>query len=224
MAELAAAAAADSADVFRAGLLHDLGRVGVPNGIWDKPGPLTDGERERVRLHPYYTERIVGRVGALAPLAALAGMHHERIDGSGYHRGSGRSDLPKPARVLAAADAYQAMTQPRPHRPALTRDEAADEMHALVKAGVLDGEAVRDVLATAGHPTKARSSWPGGLTDREVEVLRLLCRGNTKKSIAQTLSISARTADHHVRHVYEKAGVHTRAGAALFALEHDLLN
>ncbi|HWO92040.1 MAG TPA: HD domain-containing phosphohydrolase [Methylomirabilota bacterium] len=108
--------AADADGLRRAGLVHDLGRVSVPNGIWDKPAKLTDGEWERVRLHPYYSERIVGRVARLEPLARLAGMHHERMDGSGYHRGSDRADIPAPARVLAAADAYQAMTQPRPHR------------------------------------------------------------------------------------------------------------
>ena len=225
VAELAAAAAADdSGEVLRAGLVHDLGRVSVPNGVWDKSGPLTDGERERVRLHPYYTERIVGRVAALTPLATLAGMHHERLDGSGYHRGNARSEIPRAARILAAADAYQAMTQPRPHRSRLRPDEAADQLSAMATAGLLDGEAVRDVLTAAGHRTQSRSFWPAGLTDREVEVLRMLCRGSTKKAIAQRLSISPRTADHHVRHIYEKAGVHTRAGATLFALEHDLLS
>jgi HD-GYP domain-containing protein (c-di-GMP phosphodiesterase class II) len=118
--------------------VHDLGRISVPNGIWDKQGPLTDGEWERVRLHCYYTERIIGRVQALRPLAALAGMHHERFDGSGYHRGSGRADLPYLARVLAAADAYQAMTQPRPHRPALNPGAAAAELQAMSSTRVRD--------------------------------------------------------------------------------------
>ncbi len=73
--------------LYRAGMLHDLGRVGVSAGIWDKPGPLTDDEWERVRLHPYLTERVLGRSGAFAPLAMLAALHHERLDGSGYPRG-----------------------------------------------------------------------------------------------------------------------------------------
>ena len=76
----------------------------MPNGIWDKPGPLSAGEQERVRLHPYYTERVLERSRALAPLALLAGSHHERLDGSGYHRGAKAGQLDVGARLLAAAD------------------------------------------------------------------------------------------------------------------------
>ena len=225
VASLAAAAAGnDAADVRRAGLLHDLGRVSVPNGIWEKPGSLTEGEWERVRLHPYYSERIAGRVGALSALAQLAGKHHERLDGSGYHRGSSRGELPAAARVLAAADAYQAMTQPRPYRAALAPAQAAEELEAMAARGLLDRNTVHGVLTAAGHRLGHRgSSWPAGLTEREVDVLRLICRGETKKQVAKALSISPSTVDHHVRHIYDKAGVSTRAGAALFALKHDLL-
>jgi HD-GYP domain-containing protein (c-di-GMP phosphodiesterase class II)/DNA-binding CsgD family transcriptional regulator len=218
------AAGDDSSSLRRAALLHDLGRVSVPNGIWDKPGPLTDGEWERVRLHPYYTERILGRVTALSDLATIAGMHHERVDGSGYHRGSARAEIPLRARLLAAADVYQAMTQPRPHRPARTGEQAADELRRMAAAGRLDREAVDGVLDSAGHETgRVPAAWPAGLSEREVEVLRLICRGGTKKEVARALSISPSTVDHHVRHIYEKAGVQSRAGATLFALEHDLL-
>jgi len=216
--------AADADGLRRAGLVHDLGRVSVPNGIWDKPAKLTDGEWERVRLHPYYSERIVGRVARLEPLARLAGMHHERMDGSGYHRGSDRADIPAPARVLAAADAYQAMTQPRPYRPARTRDEAAEMLRADARAGRLDVNAVDEVLTAAGHRlAPVRRVWPAGLSEREVEVLRLICRGGTKKQAAALLGISPSTVDHHVRHIYDKVGVATRAGATLFAVENDLL-
>ena len=197
----------------RAGLLHDLGRTSVPSGIWDKPGALTDGEWERVRLHAYYSERIVGRVMALGELAVVVGMHHERLDGSGYHRGSSRGEIPRPARVLAAADAYQAMTQPRPHRPAFRPEQAAQELESMAGSGALDQDAVRSVLTAAGHRLKPS----------RLEVLRLICRGGTKKQVAGLLSISPSTVDHHLRHVYDKAGVQTRAGATLFALEHDLL-
>lgn len=225
VAALAAGASpADAVWLRRAALVHDLGRASVPNGIWDKPGPLSDGEWERVRLHAYYTERIISRVTALSGLAALAGMHHERLDGSGYHRGSSHREIPGPARVLAAADAYQAMTQPRPHRPALTPARAADELEAMGRSGHLDREAVGSVLTAAGQPPqRSRSAWPAELTDREVEVLRLICRGSTKKQVARELTISPSTVDHHVRHIYQKAGVQTRAGATLFALDHDLL-
>ncbi len=221
---VAAALPSEAPTLRRAALLHDLGRMSVPNGIWEKPGPLTEGEWERVRLHAYYSERIVGRVQALGPLATLAGMHHERLDGSGYHRGNTRGDIPRGVRVLAAADAYQAMTEPRPHRPPLGAALAAEDLSAMARAGRLDPEAVGRVLAAAGHaPASARTAWPAGLSEREVEVLRLICRGGTKKEVAILLSISPSTVDHHVRHIYDKAGVRSRAGATLFAIEHDLL-
>ncbi len=210
--------------VRRAGLLHDLGRSSVPNGIWEKPGRLSDGEWERVRLHAYYSERIVGRVQALSDLKPLVGMHHERLDGSGYHRGSALGEIPWPARILAAADAYQAMTQLRPHRPAIPPELAAQELELMAGQGLLDQEAVRAVLTAAGHRLRRPApAWPAGLTEREVEVLRLICRGGTKKEVAHSLSISPSTVDHHVRHIYDKAGVQSRAGATLFAIKHDLL-
>lgn len=225
VAALAAATSPVEAETMRrAALLHDLGRLSVPNGIWDKPARLTDGEWERVRLHPYYSERILSRVTRLEPLAVLAGTHHERVDGSGYFRGSKRPEIPPAARILAAADAYQAMTQPRPHRPALSRDAAAGALLAEAHAGRLDANSVDAVLTAAGHLVRtAHESWPAGLSSREVQVLRLICRGGTKKQAADLLDISPSTVDHHVRHIYDKIGVSTRAGATLFAIEKDLL-
>ena len=223
VAALAGAASTEGKGLRRAGLVHDLGRMSVPNGIWDKPGPLTDGEWERVRLHPYYSERILERSPVLRPLATCAGMHHERVDGSGYHRGSHRAEISRDARLLAAADAYQAMTQPRPFRQPLSAERAAEELEAQARAGRLDAEAVHGVLTAAGHRVPRTANWPAGLSDREVEVLRLLCRGGTKKEVAALLKISPSTVDHHVRHIYDKIGVSTRAGATLFAAEKDLL-
>jgi HD-GYP domain-containing protein (c-di-GMP phosphodiesterase class II) len=210
--------------VRRAALLHDLGRVGVPTGIWDKPGPVTESERERVRLHPYHTERILARCGALAHLAQMAGMHHERLDGSGYHRQASASAIPMTARVLAAADAYHAMTEERPHRAALGADAAAEELVAETKRGGLDPDAARAVLDAAGQ-TRARvqRARPAGLTDREIEVLRLVAVGCSNREIGRRLFVSPRTAEHHVQSIYTKIGASTRAAAALFALEHDLL-
>ena len=208
----------------RAALLHDIGRAGVPNGIWDKAGPLTSEEWERVRLHPYFTERILARCSGLAPLAVLAGSHHERLDGSGYHRGSAASALSRPARLLAAADAYQAMTQERPHRPALSKAAAARQLAQDAAEGKLDAEAVRAVLEVAGQSAhRPRQMWPAGLTDREVEVLRLVSQGRSNPSIARDLQITRKTVGHHVEHIYGKIGVSTRAGAALFAMQHDLI-
>ena len=136
--------------VRRAGLFHDLGRVGVSNLVWDKPGPLTAAEWEQVRLHAYHTERILARSSVLEPLAQLAGMHHERTDGSGYHRGVTAVAIPIGARVLAAADVFQALTETRPHRPARSPEQAAQEVAAMVAAGALDPEAARAVCDAAG--------------------------------------------------------------------------
>jgi len=196
----------------------------VPNRIWAKLATLTSGELERVRLHAYYGERIISRSPSLAPVAVLAGLHHERLDGSGYHRQSRAPGLPAAARILAAADAYQAMTQHRPHRPALTADAAAAELRAEARAGRLDADAVAAVLAAAGGVrSAARRVWPAGLTQRQVEVLQLVARGLSNPQIADALVVSRRTAEHHVQDVYAKIGVSSRASAALFAMEHDIL-
>jgi HD-GYP domain-containing protein (c-di-GMP phosphodiesterase class II) len=211
------------ADLRRAGLVHDLGRTGIPNGIWDKAGPLSTIEWERVRLHPYLTERMLSYSATLRRLAPVAGSHHERLDGSGYYRQASAPALSFPARILAAADAYQAMTQERPHRPALAPDAAAAQLNAGARDGHLDAEAVRAVLAAAGHSRPRRATWPAGLTDREVEVLRLIAQGHSYKEVARHLTITPKTAEHHIEHIYTKIGVSARASAALFAMEHDLI-
>ena len=207
----------------RAGLVHDLGRLGVSNSIWDKPGPLGPGEWERVRLHPHLTERMLRQSAALAPLGAIAVQHRERLDGSGYPRGLAGNAISRPARVLAAADAYQAMCEPRPYRAALTPQLSAAELRAEVTAARMDGEAVEAVLAAAGHRVASRRPGPAGLTQREIEVLRLLARGLSNKQIADRLVISPKTVANHVEHIYTKIGASTRAAAGLFAMQHGLL-
>jgi putative nucleotidyltransferase with HDIG domain len=224
LASAAAEALGLAAEEIRiAALLHDLGRVSVPNGIWDKPGPLNPAERERVRRHAYETERILSHTPLLARHAEVAGLHHERPDGSGYHRGV--SKTPKAARVLAAADAYQAMTEERAYRRARPPGEAAKVLADEARAGRHDREAVEAVLAVAGQRTagRLRGAWPAGLSEREVEVLRLLARGLSNKEIGARLFISARTVQHHVAHVYGKTGIATRAAAAVYAVENDLV-
>jgi HD-GYP domain-containing protein (c-di-GMP phosphodiesterase class II) len=231
VARLAAAAGERlrlDADALRrlepAARLHDIGRASVANSIWEKPGRLTAAEWEQVRMHPYHSERILATSRALEPLAALAGMHHERLDGSGYHRGARARDLAPAARVLAAADAFVAMTQERAHRPALSPDQAAEELAADARGGRLDADAVGAVLDVAGRRRGRRSDLrPGGLSDREVEVVRLVAEGLSNPAIARRLVISRRTAEHHVQNVYAKLGVASRPAVALFALEHDLL-
>jgi HD-GYP domain-containing protein (c-di-GMP phosphodiesterase class II) len=226
VADLAARAAAtpEQAETLRlAGLLHDLGRVAVPNGIWDRPGKLGSAQWERVRLHPYYTERILARTRVFADIATLAGAHHEHLDGSGYHRRLGADGLTESMRVLAVADAYVGMTSDRAHRPRLSRDAANLELHRACSAGSLCDRAVADVLEAAGHGPARRPASPCGLSGREVEVLQLLAHGQTNKQIAAALVVSDRTVQHHVAHIYDKIDRRTRAGAAMFAMEHRLI-
>lgn len=217
------AAACD--ELRRAGLLHDLGRVAVENGIWDKPGPLTTPEWEQVRLHPYFTQRILARSPSLASLVGPASSHHERLDGSGYHRALAGGALSRSDRILAAADVLAALTADRPHRPAFTDDAAARVLEAEARGGLLDGDAVACVLAVAGQRAAPElSSWPTGLSDREVEVLRLIARGSSNREVAERLFISPKTVGRHVENLYAKIGVSSRAAAAVFAMEHGLLD
>src|SRR5205809_1300814 len=208
----------------RAALAADLGRVGVSNAIWEKPGPLGFGEWERVRLHPHFTERAFAQSQELCGIGLLAGSHHERLDGSGYHRGTRGPALGQAARILAAADCYCAMREARPYRPALEPAAAEAELKREVEEGRLDAEAVDAVLAAAGHRVPKRSrELPAGLTRRELEVLLALVLGHSNQAIAGDLGISAKTVGHHVQHVYRKAGVRSRAAATVWAFEHDLV-
>jgi HD-GYP domain-containing protein (c-di-GMP phosphodiesterase class II)/DNA-binding CsgD family transcriptional regulator len=209
-------------DVRLAGLLLDLGRVGVSSAVWDRPGRLAQVERERVRLHSYWTERILERCSVLSRYAPAARAHHERLDGSGYHRGSRAPELSPSARLIAAADVFAALTEERPHRPALVPADAARTIGEEVSAGRLDGRAVAAVVEAAGLPP-GRAAWPNDLTDREVEVLRVLVRGLTNRQIADQLVVSPRTVQHHLASIYNKIDLRTRAGAAVFAIEHGLV-
>jgi HD-GYP domain-containing protein (c-di-GMP phosphodiesterase class II) len=233
VAELANAAALalgladdERADIRRAAQVHDLGCVSVPNRIWTKKGPLNRAEWERVRLHAYHSERVLAVAEPLRRIGELAGLHHERLDGSGYHRALPAAAIPLAARVLAAAEAYQSMVEERPWRPALTAAEAARELRQDAGAGRLDRRAAEAILEAAGQPRAGRREvrgWPAGLTDREVEVLRMLARGRSNKEIAGQFHVSEGTVHTHVISIYRKIEVNTRAGAALFALEHDLI-
>jgi HD-GYP domain-containing protein (c-di-GMP phosphodiesterase class II) len=192
--------------------------------VWGKPGALTDREWEQVRLHPYYTERVLARPARLARLGALAALHHERLDGSGYYRQLAGASLPLTARILAAANRYAALTEQRPHRPQASPEAAAEALRNEVKIGRLDADAARAVLHAAGHHgAGSRREAVAGLSEREVEVLRLLARGHTMKQVAERLVISVKTVDRHTQNIYAKIGVSTRAGATLFAMEHNLL-
>ncbi len=210
----------------RAAQVHDLGNVSIPDLVWSKRGPLNPSELARVHLHAYHTQRILTVSPALRKSGEVAGLHHERIDGSGYHRGLPAAALPAGARLLAAAEAYQSMLEDRAWRPRFEPTTAAGELRREVSNGKLDRRAVDAVLTAAGHHSKhsrAARGWPAGLTDREVDVLRLVARGHANKQIAGALHISQATVHTHLINVYGKIGVSTRAGATLFALEHDLV-
>jgi HD-GYP domain-containing protein (c-di-GMP phosphodiesterase class II) len=230
VAELAAAAgeragrdAEKRVALHRAGLVHNVGRVAITASIWNKPGPLSRDEQEKARLYPYYTERVLQHPDLLRALGEIACRQQERLDGSGYPRGTAAGDLSPCDRILAAANAYQAMVEPRPHRPAHARARAAELLRDEVRAGRFDAAAVAAVLEAAGQEAGTLSPpRPANMTDRETEVLALLARGLMTKQIAQRLGISPKTADQHIQNLYAKIGVSTRAGATLFATQHGL--
>jgi putative nucleotidyltransferase with HDIG domain len=214
---------AEANSLRQAGLLHDLGRAGVPVSAWNKTERLSDEEWDRMRQHPSLTELVLSRSKALGHLGTLAGMHHERLDGSGY-RGMSAASLPVTARILAAADCYQTKLEPRPYREAMKPDKAAAELRGLVTTGKLDREAVDAVLAAAGYqPESVKRHLPAGLSEREAEVLQLAVRGLSNRQIAEALVVSPKTVGHHLESIYSKIGVSTRVGATLFALQHGLV-
>ena len=228
VADLASTAALelglDVDEVRMAALVHDLGRVGVENGVWDKRGPLAIDDWEKVRLHPYLTQRILSRCPGMAALGELASSHHERLDGSGYHRQTSADGLARPARILAAADVLAALLSPRPYRDALNMDEASSVLDDEARLGRLDPVAVGQVVTAAGgHLQPTATVNPDGLTDREVEVLVLMAGGSTNRRMADDLFISPKTVGRHVENIYAKIGVSTRAAAAVYAMEHRLL-
>jgi len=212
----------------RAALVHDFGTTVVPNSIWDKPGPLTRTEFDRVELHPMLTEQMLRRSPALSVLNPVASAHHEKCDGSGYHKRVQADADDLAACVLAATEVYVGLTSERADRAAFSPGDAAMELRRLESEGALEPRACRAVLVAAGHgepPANAgkRPQNPGGLTRREVDVLRLAARGHTTREIADRLYISPKTADHHIQHIYGKIGVSTRAAAALWAMQHTVV-
>ena len=217
-------AAGEVRDAVRAAYVHDLGRAAVPNGIWEHAGSLGRNAWFQVRLHAYHSEEILLRSAPLASLGKLAGMHHERMDGSGYHRAAPAAQIPMSARVLAAADVFQALTSERPHRHAYSPSHAVDELRAMAKARRLDPDAVEAVTSASGgrvNPAGRRSR--AGLTERQLEVLQLVSAGLSNRAIADRLTISPRTVEHHVQDVYSRIGVSSRAAAAMYAMENGLL-
>jgi HD-GYP domain-containing protein (c-di-GMP phosphodiesterase class II) len=216
------AAAVDLAE--HAGLVCRLGGIGVSAATWARPGPLSGIEWERVRAVPYLTERVLSHQPRLAEIGTIASMLYERADGSGYPRGISGSAIPLPARVLAAAQMYQALREERPHRGALGPAQARAVLLGKADAGRLDAAAVSAVLTAAGHQPRRRANLIAGLSPREVEVLGLLVRGLSNKQIAAQLFVSARTVGTHIEHIYLKIGVSSRGPAAMYAMRHGLVD
>ncbi len=213
-------AAPDRALLRRAGLLHDLGRVGAP--VPPGGGRPTALEEERVRLHPYLTGRVLTACPGLAPVAAVAVTHHERVDGSGFPLGLGAGRLGVADRILAAADALDLLAAGAGTARA---EDAGQVLAAQADAGHLDPAAVEAVLGVrCGRSRRGHHRLPDGLTGREVEVLTLLARGGTNREIAARLHLSPKTVGRHVENVYAKTGVHSRAAATVLALEAGLLS
>lgn len=204
--------------------LHDLGHVAVPAAIWQLPRAWHGRERERAHSHTFWTERILGAAAPLADVAKIAGAHHERLDGSGYHRALRDTALSRASRLLAAADVAAALREDRPHRTASGREAARQVLVEAARSGLLDGDCVEAVLAAQGEPAASGLGGPvATLTAREQEVLRHLAHGRTNKEIARALGISDRTVQHHTISMYRKLGIDTRAAAALLAARHGLV-
>lgn len=113
-------------DLMRAVLLHDIGKLGISNRILEKTGSLTEKEYAKIKQHPRLTYDILSRVGPFRPIAETAANHHEKLDGSGYHRGIGAEDLDLPSRILAVADIYDALSADRPYHKALPQEKVLD--------------------------------------------------------------------------------------------------
>jgi HD-GYP domain-containing protein (c-di-GMP phosphodiesterase class II) len=202
--------------------LHDLGRVAVRNGIWDKPGALTLRERDEARSHAAESERILARTALFGDSARLAASAHERLDGSGYPHGALSGGLGKAARLLAAADVAVAVSEDRPHRAALDRDARLRVLSEEAAAGRLCPDAVDAVLAASGHQRGRRAALPNALTTREADVIRHVVRGRSNKEIARALGVSAATVKRHLENVYQKTGQRTRAALSVWAVDNDV--
>lgn len=211
--------------IRRAALVHDLGHLALPGYILLNQDRLNEVDKEKLRLHPYYTERILSRVPALAPMAAVADMHHERLNGTGYYRGLSGDELPVSARILALADDFQDRLQASPSYPERDPKDVLKTMEPDAET-LFSPEcfaALAQELGVAAPEPRSRHEWPAGLTDREVEVLQQVAKGNTNRQIAQELVISERTVAHHLEHIYDKIGISSRAAAVFFAMEHELI-
>lgn len=213
--------------IYRAGLIHGIGRAAVPNAIWNAPEPLPAASMERLRLVPYWTSRAAGQIDGLAAEAEIASFAFERRDGSGYFRGRSGASMPLEGQVVAAAEQWVSHRTRRPWRAELTDTEARDRMQADTEAGRFDKEVVAALLvcALSGAPVKpvVPAQDDASLSQRELDVLRCISQGDNTKQVARALNISASTVRTHVERVFRKLGCSTRAAATLKASAKGLL-
>jgi HD-GYP domain-containing protein (c-di-GMP phosphodiesterase class II) len=216
---------ADIRNIRWAGYVHDVGELAVPVSTWMRAMRFSVRETDSAHLHPYHGDRALAALGQDGRVVAgLVLRHHERLDGTGYHRYAKAPDLSPAARILAAAEAFQTARENRPHRAAMSEAAAAAKLRDLVREGKLCPDGSEAVLTAAGQASRRRTAARlDGLTSREIEVLRLIAAGQTAKEAARTLDISPKTAENHIQNLYSKIGVSTRAGAALYALERGLV-
>ncbi len=219
----------EATNIYRAALVHDIGIVAVPSFVLNKSqDTLTEAEREQVRLHPYHSERVLSKVPALEPIIPIVAAHHERMDGRGYYQGLRGSQIPLGAQIIAVADRFDELTHDAPDSRGRESDQAVDMMRQEV-AGRLSPEAFQALMGDLSgedrsHRQKTRQQkWPARLTDREVDVLRLIAKGLNRRQVGKALFIAEGTVRSHLEHIYSKIGVSSRAAATLFAVEHDLL-
>jgi HD-GYP domain-containing protein (c-di-GMP phosphodiesterase class II)/DNA-binding CsgD family transcriptional regulator len=210
----------DAAELWRAGLVHDIGKAAVPVGILEKGDYLSDAEMRRFRAHPEYTETVLSRIEPLQGLAAIAGAHHEQLDGNGYPRGVLGGELGLPSRILATADRCVLA-----HLGDGVSDRSLADIEPLA-GSVLDGDcvaALRRAVESGKAQNRRGPGNPGKLTDREIEVLRLVAQGSTARDVAESLVISRKTAEHHLENIYNKLGVTSKTAAAVYAVTNGLI-
>jgi HD-GYP domain-containing protein (c-di-GMP phosphodiesterase class II) len=217
--------ALEESPLVRAALLHGIGRVTVPNTVWEHAGKLDRDEWQRVRQAPYWTARAGAQVPAIAQEATLASFIYERLDGSGYFRKARADAMGMQERVLAAAAAFTAMCSPRPWRPAHGEAAAATLLTAQAGAGRFDRHAVGAVIAAARTmappaPAPARDTL---LSAREIEVLRHISLGESSREAARAMKISPASVRTHVDHIFEKLHATSRPAATLKALTRGLI-
>jgi putative nucleotidyltransferase with HDIG domain len=210
----------DAAAIYRAGLVHDVGKAGVPCAIVAKHDNLAPLEAERMHRHADYSAQVLARVPQLAALAPLVASHHESIDGSGYHRQLAGDQIPLGGRILRLADAYVLQMRGQADPEAALQD-LRGLVGSEIDADCFEALSGREV----GARQAARLNEPdrvGGLTAREVEVLQAVAGGLSSREVAQRLVISDKTVEHHLEHIYDKLGVSCRASAVVFAVHNGL--